>query len=162
MQGGIIYHSKINPLTLSSLNLPLSSSSTTSGELLSQFSTCSGWRWQWWFFLCSLKIKVYQHVLINQLHGNFCFKTLDRRKIKFVFGDVKSCTNALWGRKGLNPQDATKRLVVDEDDNGKFRLERVNKRWRVSICITLHHKCRVTLYSSPAYVKEKERNLIDL
>ena len=29
-------------LTLSSLNLPLSSSSTTSRELLSQFSTCSG------------------------------------------------------------------------------------------------------------------------
>ena len=32
-------------LTLSSLNLPVSSSSTTSRELLSQFSTCSGWRW---------------------------------------------------------------------------------------------------------------------
>ena len=32
-------------LTLSGLNLPLSSSSTTSRELLSQFPTCSGWRW---------------------------------------------------------------------------------------------------------------------
>ena len=32
-------------LTLSSLSLPLSSSSTTSRELLSQFSTCSGWKW---------------------------------------------------------------------------------------------------------------------
>ena len=32
-------------LTLSSLNLPLSFLSTTSRELLSQFSTCSGWRW---------------------------------------------------------------------------------------------------------------------
>ena len=32
-------------LTLSILNLPLSSSSTTSRELLSQFSTCGGWRW---------------------------------------------------------------------------------------------------------------------
>ena len=32
-------------LTLSSLNLSLSSSSTTSRELLSQFSTCSEWRW---------------------------------------------------------------------------------------------------------------------
>ena len=32
-------------LTLSSLSLPLSSSSTTSRELLSQFPTCSGWRW---------------------------------------------------------------------------------------------------------------------
>ena len=34
-----------NPLTLSSLDLPLSSSSTTNRELLSQFSTCSGWKW---------------------------------------------------------------------------------------------------------------------
>ena len=32
-------------LTLSSLHLPLSSSSTTSRELLSQFSTCSEWKW---------------------------------------------------------------------------------------------------------------------
>ena len=32
-------------LTLSSLSLPLSTSSTTSRELLPQFSTCSGWRW---------------------------------------------------------------------------------------------------------------------
>ena len=36
---------RCNYLTLSSLNLPLSSSPTTSRELLSQFSTCSGWRW---------------------------------------------------------------------------------------------------------------------
>ena len=32
-------------LTLSNLNLPWSSSSTTSRELPSQFWTCSGWRW---------------------------------------------------------------------------------------------------------------------
>ena len=32
-------------LTLSGLSLPLSSSTTTSRELLPQFSTCSGWRW---------------------------------------------------------------------------------------------------------------------
>ena len=32
-------------LTISSLNLPVSSSSTTSRELLSQFSTCSWWSW---------------------------------------------------------------------------------------------------------------------
>ena len=38
---GQCYH----PLTLSSLSLPLSSSSTTSRELLSQFSTCSRWKW---------------------------------------------------------------------------------------------------------------------
>ena len=35
----------LSHLTLSSLNLPLSSSSTTSRELLSQFSTCSEWKW---------------------------------------------------------------------------------------------------------------------
>ena len=40
-------------LTLSSLNLPLSASSTTSRKLLSQFSTCSGWR----LFELSEKIK---------------------------------------------------------------------------------------------------------
>ena len=33
---------KIEALNLASLNSPLSSSSTTSHELLSQFSTCSG------------------------------------------------------------------------------------------------------------------------
>ena len=36
---------KYRCLTLSGLNFPLSSSSTTSRELLSQFLTCSGWRW---------------------------------------------------------------------------------------------------------------------
>ena len=52
----IIIHDKLNlndvtfyniyiQLTLSSLNLPLSSSSTTICELLSQFSTCGRWRW---------------------------------------------------------------------------------------------------------------------
>ena len=35
----------MNYLTLSGLNLSLSSSSTTSRELLLQFPTCSGWRW---------------------------------------------------------------------------------------------------------------------
>ena len=34
--------SSVNTITLSSLNLPLSFSSTTSRELLSQFSACSG------------------------------------------------------------------------------------------------------------------------
>ena len=39
----LLHH--IETLTLSSLNLPLSSSSTTSRELLPQFLTCSGRRW---------------------------------------------------------------------------------------------------------------------
>ena len=47
-----MYHAWLNRpwelswlLTFSSLNLPLSSSSNTSSELLSQFPTCSEWRW---------------------------------------------------------------------------------------------------------------------
>ena len=40
-----VYSSCWMYLTLSGLNLPLSSSSTTSRELLSQFLTCSGWSW---------------------------------------------------------------------------------------------------------------------
>ena len=38
---------------------------------------------------CGLKIKENCHVLVNQFHGNFCFKTLVSRKIKSVFKDVK-------------------------------------------------------------------------
>ena len=48
-------------------NFTLSSSSTTSRELLSQFSTCSGWRWY--------------DVLVNQFHENFRSKTLGCREI---------------------------------------------------------------------------------
>ena len=68
-------------LTLSILNLLLSSSSTTSRELLPQFSTCSGWKWR-----CGLNIKKNCHVLANQFHGNFRSKTLGCRKIKYVSG----------------------------------------------------------------------------
>ena len=75
----------------------LSSSSTTSRELLSQFSTCSGWRW----FEVGEKIKDNYHVLVNQFHGNFHSKTLGCRKIKCVFRDVKWCFNASWRLKGL-------------------------------------------------------------
>ena len=85
-------------LTLSGLNLPLSSSSTTSRELLSQFSTCSRWRW----FDVVWKLKENCHALVNQFHGNFRSKTLCCRKIKSVFRDVKWCFNASWGLKGLN------------------------------------------------------------
>ena len=42
MEGGDENYSYLFNLTLSSLNLSFSSSSTTSRELLSQFSTCSG------------------------------------------------------------------------------------------------------------------------
>ena len=65
------------PLTLSSLSLPLSSSSTTSRELLSQFSTCSGWKWlevgdKWKNILLFLK----------QIHEIFCSKTTRFQEIK--------------------------------------------------------------------------------
>ena len=82
--------------TLSSLNLPLSSSSTTSSELLSQFSTCSGWRW---FDVVTENC----NVLVNKFHGNFRSKTPSYRKIKSVSRDVKWCFNAWWG---VNPLTA--------------------------------------------------------
>ena len=66
-------------LTFSSLNLALSSSPTTSHELLSQFST------------------EYCHVLVNQFHGNFRSKTPSCWKIKPFSRDVKWCFNASWG-----------------------------------------------------------------
>ena len=84
-------------LTLWSLSLPLPSLSTKSRELLSQFSTCSGWRW----FRCGLKIKENCHVLVNWFHGNFRFKTLGWRKMKSVLRDVKWCFNASLGLKEL-------------------------------------------------------------
>ena len=83
--------------TLSSLNLPLSSSSTTSRELLSQFSTCSGWRW----LEVREKVKENCHVFVNQFLGNIHSKTFGCWKIESVFGDVKWCFNASWGLKGL-------------------------------------------------------------
>ena len=57
-------------LTLSSLNLPLSPSSTTSRELLLQFSTSSGWRWlkvgdKWWKMIL---------LLLKQFDKNVCSK----------------------------------------------------------------------------------------
>ena len=80
-------------LTLSNLNLPLSSSSTTSRELLSQFTTCSEWRW--------FEVGENYHVLVNQFHENFHSKTPSCRKIRSVFKDVRRCFNASWGLKGL-------------------------------------------------------------
>ena len=84
-------------LTLSSLNLPLSSPSTTSRELLSQFSTCSGWKWlevgyKWKNILLFLK----------QFHEFFCSKITSFQGIKPFFKDAKFCFNASRGLKGLN------------------------------------------------------------
>ena len=78
-------------LTLSGLNLPLSSSSTTSRELLKMI--WSGW-----------KSKENCHVFLRQFHGNFPSKTLSCRKINCVFRNVKWCLHASWGLKGLRLQ----------------------------------------------------------
>ena len=61
----------------------LSSSSTTSRELLSQFSTCSGWRW----FEVGEKLKK----IIMYWWASFME----------IFRDVRWCFNASWGLKGL-------------------------------------------------------------
>ena len=83
-------------LTLSGLKLPLSCPSTTSRELLSQFSTRCGWRWlegdeKW--------KKIYIHI-IKQFHENFRSKTL-RLHFKSFFTNAKWCLDASWGFKGL-------------------------------------------------------------
>ena len=113
-------------LILSGLNLPLSSSSTTSRELLSQFSTCSGWRW---FDVVKKlqKIFMYLVVLVNQFHGNFHSKTICCRKIKFVFRDVKWCFIASWGLKGLIPA-----AVADtaEPLTQKQNCRKINKNYQ--------------------------------
>ena len=71
-------------LTLSSLNLPLSSSSTTSRELLSQFSTCSGWRW----FEVGKNVRKLS-CIGESLVDVFLLKILNIRKMRSVFRYVK-------------------------------------------------------------------------
>ena len=105
--------SMFNPLKP---DFTLSSSSTTSRELLSQFSTCSGWRW----FEVGGKVKKNCHVLVNQFHSNIHYKTLSCRKINFVFGDVIWCFNGSWG---LNPLTA-------KSFNPNFHPLEVVSRWR--------------------------------
>ena len=73
---GVNWYQFIYILTLSSLNSPLSSSSTTSRE------NCQ--------------------IMVKEVHGNFPFKTVSCRKIKSVFRVVKLCFKASWGLKGLH------------------------------------------------------------
>ena len=51
---------------------------------------------------CGLKIEENCHVLVNQFHGNYHYKTPSCWKIRSVFRDVKWCFNASWGLKGLS------------------------------------------------------------
>ena len=51
---------------------------------------------------CRLKIKENYHVLVNQFHENFRFKTPSCWKIKADLSDVEWSFNASWGLKGLN------------------------------------------------------------
>ena len=60
---------------------------------------------------CGLKFEENHHGLVNKLHENLRSKTLDCRKIKSVFKDVKWCFNASWGLKGLNDMHDRKLLV---------------------------------------------------
>ena len=106
-------------LNLSSLNLLLSSSSTTSRELLSQFSTCSGWKMT---LKCVKNCQV--GLLVSQSHGNFHSKTPSCEKIKAVFRDVKWCFNASWGLKGLECRNC--HFV-------KFQIRPANARWRFAV-----------------------------
>ena len=69
-------------LTLWSLNLPLSSSSATSRELLSQFSSCSGWGW----FRIGGKIKENCLLLLNQFYGIVITKPLVVGKLSLFLG----------------------------------------------------------------------------
>ena len=92
-------------LTLSILNLPLSSSSTTSRELLAQFSTCSEWRW--------LEVGETLPCIGKPVSWNFQYKTSSCRKIKSVFRDVKWCFNASWGIKGLTHMCVCDHYVVE-------------------------------------------------
>ena len=78
-----VYCVTININTLR-LNLRLSSSSTTSRELLSQFSTCSGWKW----FKVGEKLKKIA----------MCWKFSLWNP---VFRHAKWCFSASWGLKGL-------------------------------------------------------------
>ena len=82
--------------TLSSLNLPLSSFSTISRELLSQFRLVVDEDDLMW-----VKIKENCHVLVNQFRGDDRSKSLSCRKTQYIFRDVKLCFNASWGLKGL-------------------------------------------------------------
>ena len=79
-------------ITLSSLSLPLSSSSTASRELLSDEVDEGDLKW--------VKIKENCHTLVNQFHGIFNSKTPichGCRKIRSVFRDVNLCFNASLG-----------------------------------------------------------------
>ena len=87
----------LDVLTLSSLNLTLSSSSTTSRDrsLNSRFVVDEDdLKW--------LKIKENCNVLVNQFRGNLHSEALDCREAKCFLREVKWCFNASWGLKGLN------------------------------------------------------------
>ena len=156
-------------LTLSSLNLPLSSSSTTSRELLSQFSTCSGWRW----FENGWQIEENSHVLVNQFHGDAHSKTPSCREINLVFRVVKWCFNASWGLKGIKhvyrclsvvrtvPRDAdgaeasspiisvvTLRKTVDSQEHGGVGCAKVKKVRRACVSgqYTVHCDSQLVIF----------------
>ena len=91
--------------SLSSQNLPLSSSPTTSRELLSQLSTCSGWRW---LKLVANEKKI--SLLLKQLHENVRSKTQRCWKLSY---SSEMQNDVLKHRVGLK---GSRRLKIQEVD----------------------------------------------
>ena len=96
---------------------------------------------------CCLKIKENCHVLVNQFHGNFRFKTLGCRKIKSVFRDVKWCFNASGGLKGTHPyrcrvhKQTCVFIVLTPRCYCTFHVTLTLKLLLSSKCDTLTHSC---------------------
>ena len=93
--------------TLSTLNLPLSYSSSTGRELLSQFSTCSEWIWlevgdKWTNDIVNIK----------QFHANLCYKTPRFGEFISFSRDAKWCFDASWGLEGLEQTMFTQRIMM--------------------------------------------------
>ena len=129
-------------LTLSSLNLPLSSSSSTSRELLSQFSTWSGWRW----FDVGDKLKKIIMYTKNNFIEICLLKTLAVKKIKYVFNGVKWCFNASCGLKSENCETnvtLTQVLIkVQKDPEKDQDIATQNQKYLFILQDTVYKSCR--------------------
>ena len=102
-------------LTLLSCNLPLSSPSTNSRQLLSQFSACSGWRWLD-VGEKIIKIAMYWWTTFMEI---FILKPQVVGKLNLFFRDIKWCFNALWGLKGLRVDTLSIMLCNTDRDRVK-------------------------------------------
>ena len=76
------------------------------------------------------KIKENCHVLANQFHGNFHYKTFSCGKLKSVHRDLKLCFNASWGFKGFQYNQSGTKSREEENAGSALILN-----WGLS----LHH-----------------------